>query len=201
MEDKDFTEQELKNVEKVRDVLKAIGEDVTREGLVDTPKRIVKMWREIFRGYHKEQLPKVTTFENGKDGIVCNEMITDEGDFYSHCEHHFLPFIGGYKFGYIPHPKGKILGLSKVARVVDYFSAKAQIQERLTHEILKHIEKELSKDCEYSPLGIAVVMKAEHLCKTMRGVKKKGQMTTKFLTGVFKNDEKTRNEFLGDKWK
>jgi GTP cyclohydrolase I len=178
-----------------KEILKCIDENPNREGLIDTPKRISKMYREIFKGLI-ETPPQVTTFNNGNDGLVYDEMITDEGTFYSHCEHHFVPFFGRYIFAYIPHPEGKILGLSKVARVVDYFSSKPQIQERLTHEIIDYIWNELCKDNSYPPIGMALYMEGEHLCKTMRGAKKKGVMTTKYLRGCFKDDVKARGEFL-----
>ena len=178
-----------------KEILKEIGENPDREGLKDTPKRIAKMYKEIFRGYDKEQLPKVTTFNNGSDGIVYDQMVTDSGSFYSQCEHHMVSFFGIYKFGVIYHPQGKILGISKVARIVDYFSAKMQIQERLVHEIVDCLWKELSKD-KIEPLGMALWMEGEHLCKTMRGVKKKGKMTTCVMKGVFKDDIQTKQEFL-----
>lgn len=182
----------------VKEMLKLIGEDPEREGLFDTPKRVVKMWDEIFRGYEKEKMPKVTLFKNGHDGIVYDEMINDTGDFYSHCEHHMVPFFGQYWFAYIPHKNGRLVGLSKVARIVDYFSARLQIQERLTHQIVDYFWNIMcnTSTCEYPPLGMALVMEGEHLCKTMRGVKKKGTMRTAVLRGVFKDDSKTRNEFM-----
>jgi len=176
--------------------LEIIGEDASREGLLETPKRVVKMWKEIYRGYDKIQLPNVTSFLNGKDGLVVDEMIMDTGDFYSQCEHHMVPFFGKYWFGYIPHPNGKVLGLSKVARVVDYFSAKLQVQERLVDEIVEHLWKELETKDGIKPIGMGLVMEGEHLCKTMRGVKKKGKMRTTKLLGVFKNDSATKNEFM-----
>ena len=179
----------------IRDMLITIGENPDREGLVGTPNRVVRMWKELFRGYDKTQLPKITMFKNGADGIVYDEMINDEGTFYSQCEHHMVPFFGKYYFAYIPHPEGKILGLSKVARVVDYFSAKLQIQERLAKEIVDYIYDKLSEG-EKAPIGIALVMQGEHLCKTMRGVKKKGQMRTTILKGAIKEDAATRAEFM-----
>lgn len=180
-----------------KQILECIDENPEREGLKDTPKRISKMYREIFRGL-VDIPPQVTTFNNGQDGVIYDEMITDEGDFYSMCEHHFMPIINGkYIFAYIPHPKGKILGLSKVARVIDYFSAKPQIQERLTKEIIDYLWEELqTKDGSYTPLGMGLYMEAEHLCKTMRGAKKKGKMTTKILKGIFKDNLAAREEFL-----
>ncbi len=188
--------------------LQMIGEDTTRDGLQDTPKRVVKMWKEIFRGYDKKQLPKVTTFMNGSDGLVVDEMTTDDGSFYSQCEHHMVPFFGHYYFSYIPHPKGKVLGLSKVARVVDYFSAKLQIQERLVGEIVKYLWNELTIEIPHDigdrpgikekiePIGIGLVMVGEHLCKSMRGVKKKGKMRSTKLLGVMKEDASSKAEFL-----
>ena len=179
----------------VNDMLLAIGENPHREGLKDTPKRVVRMWKEIFRGYDVLCNPKLTLFPNGSDGVEYDEMIGDEGTFHSHCEHHMVPFFGNYYFAYIPHPKGYILGLSKVARVVGFFSAKLQVQERLTHEIVDYIWKIMSEG-NNKPLGMALVMEAEHLCKTMRGVKMKGKMRTTKLVGVFKTDAKARNEFM-----
>lgn len=180
-----------------REILKLIGENPDREGLRDTPKRIAKMYNEIFRGYDESQKPKITTFTNGCDGVVCDQLISDTGAFWSHCEHHIVPFgAGRYVFGYIPHPKGKILGLSKVARVVDYFSAKLQIQERLVSEIINYLWEELCKDTRYPPLGMGLYMEATHLCKVMRGVKKDGIMTTMKLKGNFKDQQETRLEFL-----
>ena len=188
----------LTNIENhVRAILREIGENPDREGLLDTPKRVAKMYKEIFRGYDGNQKPIVTTFNNGVDGVAYDEMVVDSGVFYSQCEHHMVPFSGNYWFGYIPSLKGKVVGLSKVARVVDYFSAKLQIQERLVHEIVTYLLEALSGGGVEPPLGLALVMKAEHLCKTMRGVKKKGVMTTSKMLGVFLDkDNPARNEFL-----
>lgn len=174
----------------VKEMFLAIGEDPNREGLLDTPTRVVKMWGEMFKGYDKSAKPKITTFENKNDGMAMDEMIIDSGYFFSQCEHHMVPFFGEYHFAYIPNRK--ILGLSKVARVVDYFSAKLQVQERLVKEIVDELEQELD------PLGIALILKGRHLCKEMRGVKKvNGQMVTSDVRGVFK-DRSTgaREEFL-----
>src|SRR3990167_8392954 len=118
----------------VRQMILAIGDDPYRLGLLGTPERVVKMWKEVFVGYNKRKKPQLTYFENNQDGVNMDEMIMDSGYFYSYCEHHIIPLFGRYWFGYIP--RKKILGLSKVARVVDYFSAKLQIQERLTDEIV-----------------------------------------------------------------
>lgn len=144
--------------------------------------------------YDAEQKPRITTFENGKDGIVYDNMVIDEGDFYSMCEHHMMPFFGRYWFAYIPNPKGRILGISKIGRVVDYCAAKLQIQERLVHEIVDMLWQALGND--NPPLGMALIMEGEHLCKSMRGAKKKGKMKSSYLTGIFKTDAQLRNEFL-----
>jgi len=191
----------------VEEMISQIGDNPSREGLKDTPKRIVKMWKEIFKGYDENQLPKVTTFNNGSDGIVYDEMICDEGDFYSHCEHHGLVFHGKYYFSFIPHPNGKLLGLSKVARVIDYFSSRLQIQERLVHEVVEYLWDTLRTE-DNKPIAMGLCVVGEHLCKTMRGVKKKGKMTTTKLKGSFKDDNKSRTEFIDwvntsriiDKW-
>lgn len=173
----------------VKQMLKMIGDDPTRTGLRDTPGRVVGMWKEIFRGYDPAEKPKLTTFHNNEDGIQYSQMIVDNGYFFSHCEHHILPFFGQYYFGYIPGER--IIGLSKIARIVDYYSAKLQVQERLVKEIVDEFEKILK------PRGIALVMRGRHLCKEMRGVKKfGGEMITSDLRGSFRKHESTRIEFL-----
>ncbi len=179
----------------IKQQLIAIGENPNREGLIDTPARVAKMWKEIFRGYNPECRPKVSVFKNGSDGLVYDQMIIDTGDFYSHCEHHMVPFFGRYWFGYIPAEDGNIIGLSKVARLVDYHAARLQIQERLVNDIVEDIWQELCKD-SVNPIGMGMLMEAEHLCKTMRGVKKKGKMTTTKLKGVFLTNPEVRAEFL-----
>lgn len=179
----------------VKEMLVAIGEDPNREGLKGTPKRIVKMWYELFRGYNKSLKPNVTVFKNGNDGIHYDAMVVDEGNYYSHCEHHMVPFFGDYWFAYIPNPAGKILGISKIARIIDFCAAKMQIQERLGKEILDVLWKALSEGSP-EPIGMAIVMKGKHLCKSMRGVKKEGLMTTIELRGAFKVNADTRAEFL-----
>jgi GTP cyclohydrolase I len=177
------------NKEIVRQMLVAIGENPDREGLLDTPNRVVKMWSEMFRGYNTLEKPSITAFENKCDGMSYEGMIIDTGYFYSQCEHHMVPFFGQYYFAYIPDKK--IIGLSKVARIVDYFSAKLQVQERLVKEIVDELEKELA------PQGIALVLKGRHLCKEMRGVKKvNGEMITADLRGSFKDNIPTRQEFM-----
>lgn len=178
----------------IREIFRHIGEDPERIGLQGTPDRIVRMWQEIFRGYDESQKPKITVFQNGEDGITYDNMVVDEGDYYSMCEHHMMPFFGHYWFAYIPNPKGKILGISKVGRVVDYCAARMQVQERLTHDVVEMLSDALGT--EYPPLGMAMVMKGHHLCKEMRGVKKKGIMTTSYLTGAFMDEGPLRAEFM-----
>lgn len=175
----------------VRELLEYIGEDPNRTGLLGTPDRIVRMWDEIFRGYDECQKPKITTFPNGEDGLYCDEMVVDTGSFYSMCEHHAMPFFGKYWFAYIPKPNGRIIGLSKIARVVDYCAARLQIQERLVTDVVNEISEALGPGQH----SIAFLMKGEHLCKSMRGVKKKGYMTSQSLTGDFKR-LKYQTEFL-----
>lgn len=171
----------------IRKLLKYIGEDPDREGLIGTPDRIVRMWEEIFRGYNPEKKPKITTFEN-EDKIT--DMVFDSGDYYSMCEHHILPFFGKYYFAYIPSATGRILGISKVARVIGYCAAKMQLQERLAKEAVEMLTEALGGDCA----GMALVMKGTHLCKSMRGVKNQGQMTVAYVSGAFERPE-VRQEF------
>lgn len=173
----------------VKQMIEAIGDDHLRPGLFNTPERVHKMWNEMYYGYDKTKAPKITVFSNNTDGMKYDQMIIDSGYFYSSCEHHMVPFFGTYTFAYIP--KDKIIGLSKVARVVDYCSAKLQVQERLTKEIADMIELPLD------PLGIAVVLKGRHLCKEMRGVKKvNGEMITSDLRGAFRDKLEAREEFM-----
>lgn len=173
----------------VRRMLNAIGEDPNRIGLQDTPRRVTDMWQEIYRGYDPIQKPKITTFPNGIDGLRYDEMVIDQGYFFSQCEHHMLPFFGSYSFAYIPNDL--VIGLSKVARVVDYHCAKLQVQERLVKEILDTLEEALK------PRGIALVMKGRHLCKEMRGARKYGgEMTTSDVRGIFRTDIAVREEFI-----
>lgn len=187
-------EHETTIEENIRRIFEYIGENPNREGLKDTPSRIVRMYKEIFRGYDQKQAPKITTFQNGADGIVYDNMVIDEGDFYSCCEHHMMPFFGHYWFAYIPNPKGKIIGISKIGRTVDFCAARMQIQERLVQNIVEMIKNALGT--ENPPLGIALVMKGEHLCKSMRGAKKKGTMTSSYLDGIFKENAEARKEFM-----
>ena len=169
-------------------ILETIGENPNREGLQGTPQRIIKMWQEIFRGYDNSQKPTITTFENDEH---TSALVFDSGDYFSMCEHHMLPFFGKYYFAYIPHPDGRILGISKVARVVGYCSARLQLQERLAKDIIDMLSEALNNQA----LGFAIVMKGTHLCKSMRGVKNNGKMTVARLTGIFQTDNELRKEF------
>lgn len=178
-----------KNLEcAIRYILTYIGENPDREGLVGTPDRIARMFKEIFRGYNPAQKPKITTFANDMEST---DIVFDTGDYYSLCEHHMMPFFGKYYFAYIPQKDGRILGISKVARVVGYCSARLQLQERLARDVVNMLTDALDGNVE----GMAIVMRGTHLCKTMRGVKNKGQMTVSYLSGVFKEDAQLRNEF------
>lgn len=179
----------------LRELFAYIGEDPDRLGLMDTPDRMLRMFREMFRGYDPSQKPVITTFQNGADGVTYDNMVIDRGDFYSICEHHCRTFFGEYCFAYIPNPKGKILGISKIGRVVDYCSSKLQIQERLVKEVVEMLSEALD-DENYPPLGMALTMTGRHMCKESRGARKKGAMTSTYLTGIFKKSLSTRMEFL-----
>ena len=172
----------------VRTLLAAIGENPDREGLVGTPDRIARMYKEIFRGYDSNQKPKITTFFND---MHSTDIVFDTGDYYSMCEHHMMPFFGKYYFAYIPKEDGRILGISKIARVVGYCSARLQLQERLARDIVEMLTNALEGKVQ----GMAIVMRGTHMCKTMRGVKNNGQMTVSYLSGCFKEDAQTRQEF------
>lgn len=180
------SEEELLNA--IRTIILAIGEDPEREGLKDTPARIARMYKEVFRGYKPEMKPAITTFTNSAH---TSEMVFDSGNYYSMCEHHMLPFFGKYYFAYIPNPDGRILGISKVARVVSYCAARLQLQERLCREIIEMLSEALDGTAE----GFAIVMKGKHLCKSMRGIKNDGDMTVSYFTGSFKEQPQLRNEF------
>lgn len=172
----------------IKTLLSYIGENPDREGLKGTPDRIIRMWDEIFRGYDKDKIPRITTFPNEDK---CTDIVFDSGDYYSMCEHHILPFFGKYYFAYIPSPDGRILGISKVARVIGYCAARLQLQERLAIDIIKMLDAALNGKA----LGFAIVMRGQHLCKSMRGVRNKGKMAVSHFTGVFKEDPDKRNEF------
>ena len=177
-----------KQMQLIRELLISFGEDPDREGLKGTPDRIARMYQEILRGYDPAQKPKITTFSNDAHS---EDIVFDKGEYYSLCEHHMMPFFGKYYFAYIPSPEGRILGISKIARVVGYCAARLQLQERLAQDIIKMLDEAL----EGKHQGMAIVMKGTHLCKTMRGVKSNGQMTVSHLSGIFKNEPEARKEF------
>ena len=144
--------------------IKMIGDDPNRPGLIGTPKRIIKMYKEIFRGYDPKQCPVITIFKNHKDGIKTTGILRDTGYFFSHCEHHCVPFFGTFYYGYIPDKF--VMGASKISRMVDYHAAKLQVAERLCFDVVEAIEEKVK------PKGSILIMNARHLCKEMRGVKK-----------------------------
>lgn len=171
----------------VREILLAIGEDPDRAGLVETPKRVANMYEEIFAGLHDDPGRHLKLFDEGNNDEM---VVVRDIPMYSMCEHHLLPFIGKAHIAYIPSD-GRVIGLSKLARIVDSFSKKPQLQERLTSQIADFLDKELS------PQGVAVVIEAEHLCMTMRGARAAGAKTqTSALRGSMRKDAKTRAEAM-----
>ena len=171
----------------VREILIAVGENPDREGLVETPKRVANMYEEIFAGLTEDPKQHIKLFnEQSNDEMV----IVKDIPFYSMCEHHLLPFFGKAHIGYIPSDN-KIIGLSKLARIVDNFAKKPQVQERLTSDIADFLNDNLQ------PKGVAVIMEAEHMCMTMRGARAAGSKTqTPALRGIMRTDAKTRAEVL-----
>ena len=168
-------------------IIEAIGEDLTREGLLDTPKRAAKAFKFLTHGYEKtlEEVLNGAIFTADSEDMV----IVKDIELYSLCEHHLLPFIGKCHVGYLP--QGKVLGLSKIARVVDMYARRLQIQERLTKQIADAIEQATGAR------GVAVVIEAKHLCMMMRGVEKQNSvMTTSAMKGIFRKEINTRSEFL-----
>ena len=172
----------------VREILFAIGEDPDRDGLLETPNRVARMYTEICAGLHQEPSEHLATmFEADHDEMV---MVRDI-PMYSLCEHHLIPFIGKAHVAYIPNRSGNVIGLSKVARLVDGFAKRPQVQERLTRQVADAIEEHLQ------PRGVLVVMEAEHLCMSMRGVRKAGSSTvTSSVTGIFRANVATRAEAM-----
>lgn len=171
----------------VRENLQIMGENPDREGLEETPMRVAKLYEEVFAGYHMNPadiLSKTFKAEEHKEMVIVKDI-----EFYSHCEHHMVPFFGKIHIGYIPD--GTVVGISKLARLAECFARRLQIQERLTSQIADAIVEYLS------PLGVAVVVEAEHLCMAMRGVKKPGARTvTSAMRGAFMENATTRNEFF-----
>jgi GTP cyclohydrolase I len=168
-------------------LIRQLGEDVTREGLVDTPKRAAAAFRYLNSGYNQdlEHVLNNAIFQADTEDMV----IVKDIELYSLCEHHLLPFIGKCHVAYLP--KGKVLGLSKVARIVEMYARRLQIQERLTKQIADAIQHAID------PVGVAVVVEAKHLCMMMRGVEKQNSvMTTSCMLGLFRKQISTRSEFL-----
>ena len=177
-----------KKIEKaIREILAAIGEDPKRKDLQDTPRRVAEMYEEIFSGIHQDPRKELEVILDQKH----DEIILLKGiPLYSICEHHLLPFVGKAHIAYIPK-QGRVTGLSKIARVVDVLAKRPQVQERLTTQIAEIIMSKLK------PQGCMVVIEAEHLCMSFRGVKKPGTLTvTSAVRGIFKENEKTRAETL-----
>jgi GTP cyclohydrolase I len=181
--------QNHKTVEEaVRIILRHCGEDPEREGLVRTPDRVAKAFEFLTRGYHQD--PKVAingalfTEEDYQEMILCRDL-----DFYSLCEHHLLPFFGKAHIAYLPNRR--IVGISKIARMVEIYARRLQVQERLATQIARTLMDEIE------PLGVAVVLEAEHLCMRMRGVEKQNSyVTTSAMLGVFRTHQETRQEFM-----
>ncbi len=178
---------DLERIEKaVVEILSAVGEDIEREGLKGTPKRVARMYAELLGGTQrdpKENLKSIFT-ENYDEIVLLRDV-----PFYSICEHHLMPFIGTANIAYLPD--GKLLGVSKLARIVDCFAHQMQLQERLTSQIANFIMDNLR------PKGVAVVLEAAHSCMTIRGIKKPGStMVTSALRGIFKKDSRTRSEVM-----
>lgn len=172
----------------VRTILANIGEDPNREGLLKTPDRVTRMYKELTSGYY---IDPVKMLNGALFSVDYDEMVVVKDiEFHSMCEHHMLPFSGKAHIAYIP--KGKVVGLSKIPRIVEMFARRLQVQERMTVQIAEFIEEVLQ------PQGVAVVIEGVHMCMVMRGVKKaNASMTTSAMRGCFRNSDKTRAEFMG----
>ena len=168
-------------------LLKEIGEDPNREGLIKTPSRVSKAWSFFSRGYNQdvdEIINDAIFNEDAKDMVVVRDV-----EFFSLCEHHLIPFFGKAHVAYIPN--GKVVGLSKIPRIIDMFSRRLQVQERLTRQIAETIQDVLE------PIGVAVIMEGQHMCMQMRGVEKQNSLTTtSSMLGKFRQSDRTRAEFL-----
>ena len=177
--------------EKIADLtkllLKEIGEDPNREGLIKTPSRVSKAWSFFSRGYNQdvdEIINDAIFNENAKDMVVVRDV-----EFFSLCEHHLIPFFGKAHVAYIPN--GKVVGLSKIPRIIDMYSRRLQVQERLTRQIAETLQDVLQ------PIGVAVIMEGQHMCMQMRGVEKQNSLTTtSSMLGKFRQSDRTRAEFL-----
>ena len=170
-----------------RNLLKEIGENPDREGLMRTPSRVAKSWEFFSKGYNQnlEEIINNAIFEeDAKDMVIVRDV-----EFFSLCEHHLLPFFGKAHVGYIPN--GKVIGLSKIPRIIDMFSRRLQVQERLTHQVAEVLQDVLN------PIGVAVVMEGRHMCMQMRGVEKQNSFaSTSAMLGQFRKSSETRSEFL-----
>ena len=192
---KDIESKSVKNTsvsdkeaeEAIIKILEWMGEDPSREGLINTPKRVAKAWDFLTKGYNEnlDDLINNAIFEGeSKDMVIVKNI-----EFYSLCEHHMIPFYGKAHIGYIPD--GKIIGLSKLARITDLFSQRLQVQERLTNQIAQCLQEVLK------PRGVAVVLEGKHFCMLSRGVQKQNSIaTSSSMLGIFREKESTRNEFL-----
>ena len=170
-----------------KELLEIVGEDTNREGLLKTPKRVAKSWEFLSQGYNQDldEIVNGALFEEAaKDMVIVKDI-----EFYSLCEHHLIPFYGKAHVGYIPN--GKIIGLSKIPRIIDFYARRLQVQERLTNQIATCIQDLLN------PKGVAVIMEGRHFCMLMRGVQKQNSIaSTSSMLGTFKEKSSTRNEFL-----
>ena len=183
-----MSDKEKKRLEEItKELLGLIGEDSTRQGLIKTPKRVAESWKFLSQGYHQnldEIINEAIFDESAKDMIIVKDI-----EFYSLCEHHLIPFYGKAHVGYIPD--GKIIGLSKIPRVIDFYARRLQVQERLTNQIATCIQDLLN------PKGVAVVMEGRHFFMLRRGVQKQNSIaSTSSMLGAFKDKSTTRNEFL-----
>ncbi len=180
------------NIEKIEKLtstlLEEIGEDISREGLVKTPNRVARAWEYFSHGYRAD-LDNIINNAIFKDEECTEMVVVRDIEFFSMCEHHMLPFFGKAHVGYIPN--GKIIGLSKIPRLVDVFARRLQVQERLTHQIAYTLKEVLN------PVGVAVILEGRHLCMQMRGVEKQNSFaTTSAMLGEFHDEVETRNEFF-----
>ncbi len=177
-----------KNIERItKQLLENIGEDPNREGLLKTPSRVAKAWQFFSKGYTQsidELINNAIFNEDANDMVIVRDI-----EFFSLCEHHLIPFFGKAHVGYIPN--SKVIGLSKIPRIIDMFSRRLQVQERLTHQVADALKNVLN------PKGVAVVMEGRHMCMQMRGVEKQNSFTsTSAMSGQFKKSSETRSEFL-----
>ena len=179
----------IQALEAVRTILEYVGEDPGREGLLDTPERVVKSWDKLYGGYKQDpgEILSRSFQSDGYDQMVILGPI----EYWSTCEHHMLPFYGSVSIGYLPGPEGKVVGVSKLARVVEVYARRLQIQERFTQEVARAIEEQTGA------LGVGVVIRGQHMCMVARGVEKQNSvMTTSDMRGAMRDRPETRMEFL-----